>query len=229
MVGGAALALCIGDVAAKPAAKVAAPEPIIKMTKGVTLEGVDPAFARQLSPRPLTAGERAGLKNADQVVGAPKFNIKRLDAVQRARILGAEDDASLPDSLVFDAQNLYQDATKWMALGGGAHTAVLRPAANFIRFEGTSEASSLRADVVLHFPVEAGTRYLLECGVEAGGGESVTFSARGPSGEFTVGSDERASLLLVHDSGERGAINVELRASAAPWHLEGCELSSYRR
>jgi hypothetical protein len=229
VVGGAALALCIGSVAAKPTPP--APPASPKLTKGVTLEGVDPAFGRQLSPRPLTAGERVGLKNADQVVGAPKFNnIKKLDAVARARILGAEDGADLPDSLMFDAQNLYHNDATWMAVGQGAGGATVRPLVDLISFEGTEDPSGThRADAVIHVPTEAGTRYLLECVVEAAAGETVTFTARGPSGEFSTTSDERVSLLLVHDSGERGAVNFELRASARPWHLDGCELSSYRR
>lgn len=228
-VGCAVLALCIGSVAAKPALTAAPASP--KLTKGVTLEGVDPAFGRQLSARPLTASERTGLKNADQVVGAPKFNnIKKLDAVARARILGADDGASLPDSLMFDAQNLYHSDSTWMAVGQGANGATVRPQVDLISFEGTEEpSSSPRADAVIHVPVEAGTRYLLECVVEAPAGQSVVFTARSPSGEFSTTSDERVSLLLVHDAGERGTVNFELRGSALPWHLEGCELSSYRR
>lgn len=228
VVGLVGVALCIGSVAAKPT--VAAPAAkVVKLTSGVTLEGLDPLFGRQLSPRPLTATERTALKNADQVVDAPNFNnIKKLDAVARARILGADDGASLPESVVFDAQNLVHSDSAWMSVGSLASGATVRPKANVISFQGPVDASApYRAAAVIRFNAEANTRYLLECGALAAAG--VTFTARGPGGEFSTVSDDRVSLLLVHESGERGGVNLELNASDVPWHLEGCELSSYRR
>lgn len=220
-----ALALWSGPVDAKPSAPATRP---VKLTTGVTLEGVDPLFARQLSPRPLTANERTALKNADQVVDAPKFSIKKLDAVQRARILGADDTAILSDTRVFDAQNLVLDDTTWMSVGSSIMGATVRPQANVLSFQGPMDPSApYRAAAVIHFVAEANTRYLLECGVTAGPG--VTFTARGAAGEFSTTSDDRASLLLVHDADGRGPVNFELNASDVPWHLEGCELTSYRR
>lgn len=221
----AGLVLYIGSVAAKPAAPPVKPT---KLTTGITLEGVDPVFAKQLSARPLTPTERTALRNADQVVDAPKFNIKKLDAVSRARILGAEDGASLPEPVVFDAQNLVHSDSTWMSVGSLASGATVRPKADVISFQGPVDASApYRAAAVIRFNAEANTRYLLECGVLAAAG--VTFTARGPGGEFSTTSDDRVSLLLVHESGERGGVNLELNASDVPWHLDGCELSSYRR
>lgn len=221
----AGLVLYIGSVAAKPAASPVKPA---KLTTGITLEGVEPVFAKQLSARPLTPTERAALRNADQVVDAPKFSHKKLDSVQRARILGADDSAVLPESRVFDAQTLVHDDSTWMSVGSHVSGATVRPNANFISFLGPVDTSApYRAAAVIHFIAEANTRYLLECGAAAGPG--VTFTARGPGGEYATASDERASLLLVHDAGERGPVNFELNASDVPWHLEGCELSSYRR
>lgn len=223
--GAITLALWIGSVAAKPAAPAAKP---VKLTTGVTLEGVDPIFARQLSARPLTATERAANRNADQVADPPRFNYKKLDAVSRARILGADDTAILSDTRVFDAQNLVLDDATWMSVGSSVSGATVRPKANVISFQGPVDTSALyRAAAVIHFNAEANTRYLLECGVAAGPG--VTFTARGAAGEFQTTSDDRASLLLVHDAGAAGPVNLELNASDVPWHLEGCELTSYRR
>lgn len=226
-VAGLVISIGVGSVAAKPTAAVTAARPP-KLTTGITLEGVDPVFAKQLSARPLTTVERAALRNADQVVDAPKFAVKKLDSVQRARILGADDSAVLPDSRVFEAQGLVLDDATWMAVGSSVSGATVRTKANFISFQGPVDTSApYRAAAVIHFVAEANTRYLLECGVEAAPG--ITFTARGPGGEYAVASDDRASLLLVHDAGERGPVNFELNASDVPWHLEGCELSSYRR
>lgn len=222
-----ALVLFVGSVAAKP--RVTAPTPVEpKLTKGVTLEGVDPVFAKQLSPRPLGGGETAELRNKLQPQGdTPKFRIKRLEQVHRARILGADDDATLADPVVFNAQNLYYDQHTWMIAGTGTIGATVDPQRNLIAFDTTYENPGQRV-ARIRFKAEARTRYLLECGVEAAPGVNATFTARGPNGEFSTTSDERAALLLVHDAAVEGPVILELGASAGPWFLEGCDLTGHR-
>lgn len=221
----AVLAL-IGSVAAKPAVQKPL-EP--KLTKGVTLEGVDPVFASQLAPRPLGNGEALALKNsAKGPADAPKFMNKRLASEQRLRILGADDNTSLPDARVFDAQNLYHDAEHWMNAGTARIGAMVYPQQNYIAFANTDPAFAGGAGAVIQIRGETGTRYVLECNLEAGA-SGTTFSARGPAGEFSVTSDARATLLLVHDANVNGPVNFDIGASQSPWYLEACELSSYRR
>lgn len=225
-----ALVLFVGSVAAKPKAPAPAPAPAPtpKLTKGVTLEGVDPVFAGQLSPRPLSGSEAAELRNKVHPQGdTPKFRIKRLEQVHRARILGADDDAALADPIVFNAQNLYHDQNTWMIAGTATIGAVVDPQRNVIGFDATYENPGQRV-ARIRFKAEARTRYLLECGVEAAPGVSATFTARGPNGEFSTTSDERAALLLVHDANSDGPVVLELGASAGPWSLEGCELTGHR-
>lgn len=224
LVGCAALAL-IGTVAAKSPPPSAPLAP--KLTKGVTLEGVDPVFAGQLSPRPLSATEAAALRNAGSVA-APKFTLKHLDPVHRLRILGADDDAVLDAPTVFDAQNLYHDADNWMIAGTARVGASVFPGENYIAFTSPDPGFAGGAGAVVRVKGVPGTRYLLECSLVASE-SGTTFSARSPSGEFTVSSDARATLLAVHDMNAAGPLTFDIGASSQPWYLEGCELFAYRR
>jgi hypothetical protein len=227
---GCALLALVGSVAAKPPAKTTAAAP--KLTKGVTLEGLDPEFARQLAPRPLAKDEANEIiKQGRGQIDSPKFNIKHLEPVQRAQILGAGDPAALPAALVFDARTPYHDDDNYLELLSNDGAVYLRPLRNYFYFMGGDAVMAsryTRPSAVIHFKAAANTRYLLECAVD--GGPQTTFSAADSRAEYSVTTDDKATLLYVRDQvGGAENVVVQIAGDTPMWYLDGCELTASPR
>lgn len=226
----AALVMVVGSVAARPKPAPAAKQP--KMTKGITLEGLDPAFARQLAPRPLSRDEANDIvKQGRGTVDAPKFAIKHLGPEQRAQILGIDDPTGLPDPLVFDARTTYHDDANYLEIVSNDGGAAVRPLRNYFYFLGSDAVMAsrfTRPSALLHFKAAANTRYLLECSVDAG--QTTVFSASDTRGEYTVSTDDKATLLYTRDQvGGDELVVVQIAGDTPMWYLDGCELTASRR
>lgn len=223
-----ALGLGIGVASAAPKGKLPDKLPPMKPV------AIDPAVAKQIKPRALSKSESIELQKKVGVESVPPSfkNIKRLDPVQRALILGQADPAALPGPIVFNARTNYHDDSTYMELqayNGGS--VGVRPLRNYIHFIGTEEVMAspyLRPSLLIHFKAQANTRYLLECAVD--GGAVTTFFAADSRGEYSVTSDDKATLLYMRDQlGATEDVVVQVSGNKPGWYMDGCELTASPR
>jgi hypothetical protein len=227
----AALALCVSSVAAKPTGKEESALP--QKNKSIDLKGIDPAIAKQLSPRMVKADEQLELQK--KTVGdafVPQFNVRHIDGLARAKLVGVNDPESLPGPRVFTARTTYHDDQTYMEIlaYNGASLGV-RPLRNYYHFMGSPEvmgSPSLRPSLLIHFRALANTRYLLECAVD--GQTATTFFASDNRGEYTVHTDDRATLLYMRNQGATFEdVVVQVSGNADHWYLDSCELTASRQ
>jgi hypothetical protein len=229
--GVAALALWIGTVAAKtPVTKDSVP---FKPGKAISIEGIDPVFTKQLTPRPLNKDEINNLQKLSAVpTYVPKFQVKHLEAKQIAQLVGASDPTALPAPVVFDARTTYHDDATYMEIEGynGGQVGV-RPLRNYLHFTGPDDVMAspfLRPSVLIHFRARANTRYLMECAVDASG--DTTFHAADTRGEYTVSSVDKTTLLYMRDQAGAGEdVTVQISGDKPGWYFDGCELTASAR
>lgn len=225
----AALAF-VGTVAAAPKSAVDPPK---SATKKLDLVGVDPAVAKQLSPRvPAKAEQQELLKRAAPQLDVPAFNVKHLEPATRGQLLGASDPEALPPAVVFDARTPWHDDATYMEVtaydGAGLGVRPLRNYLHFLGPESLMENRYTRPSVLIHFRARAGTRYLLECSVDTSG-PAATFFAADARAEYSVTSDDRATLLYVRDQGAATEdVVVQVASNATSWYFDGCELTASR-
>lgn len=199
--------------------------------KGQTpnVQAVDPVVAKRITARALSVQEKRALKKrVSPVATPPKFELQRLSAPQKAELLGTSDPAALT-SARFDARHTYHDDNTYMEIlaYGGGHVGV-RTLRNYLHFNGAPEvmaSASARPSVVIHFRAQANTRYLIECAVD--GAPATTFSASDNRGEYSVHTDERATLLYLREQGGASEdVAVQVAGNTPGWYLDGCELTS---
>jgi hypothetical protein len=235
-VGAVALAVCVGSVSAKPNESPMKPSATPKSFisgQGPGVAAIDPAVAKRIKPQAMKQELVNDLlqKSAPETI-VPLFNVKRLEAKQRAALLGAADPAAVPGPRRFDARTNYHDDSTYMevlAYSGGS--VGIRPLRNYIHFMGSDEVMAspyLRPGALIHFKALANTRYLLECAVDASG--QTNFYAADGRGQYSVNSIDKATLLYLRDQvGTTEDVVVQVNADRPGWYLDGCELTALAR
>lgn len=226
-----ALALCIGSVSAAPLKNAGEGG---KMKGGkAPISSIDPAVAKQIVPRVLKQQDALELqKKTIPLESIPTFKIRRLDPIQRAELLGQPDPASLPGPIVFNARTSYHNDKTYMEIlaysGGGVG---VRPLRNYLHFMGPADVMAspyLRPGVLIHYTAQQGMRYLLECAVDAGA--STNFTAADGTHEYSVRSDDKATLLYMREQlAATTEVVIQIAGDQPGWYLDGCELTAIPR
>lgn len=219
----ASLAVLVGSVAAAP--KKGSGEG--GQTADVHTQDVLPS--KRPAQRAFTVQERREFKKrASPVASPPEFLIKRLSRPEIAELLGTSDPAALT-SARFDARHTYHDDSTYMEIFGyGGGSVGVRPLRNYLHFTGSPELMASRYErpsVLIHFRAQPKTRYLIECAVD--GGPATSFFAADGRGEYSVRTDDRATLLYLRDQADSAEdVAVQVSGDTPGWYLDGCELTS---
>ena len=219
---GVLLVAVVGSAAAKPTTN-GKPVPA-KASK------LDPVWARALTPKPTgeVMAPAAMAAARDKAMVVPAFAVKRLTQLEKGDVLGAAP-AAIQGPLVYDSRTLYHDEENYMELiSTPVSSMTVRTKRNYLYIYG-SEAGVLSpynaAGAELHFTAAPRTRYLLECAVEAG--PTMTISATDDRAQYSVSTDEKATLLYRRDN--LGAtpepVVVRIAADRNQWYIDRCELS----
>ncbi len=228
----AALALCIGTVAAKPGGQEQSSQGLPSQKKAKGMQGLDPGLAKQLAPRFVKKEELLELqKRSIPEVFVPQFNVRRVDPLALAKILGVGEPGALPGPRRFDARTHYHDDSTYMeVLGYGGASVGIRPLRNYLHFIGSPEVMAsrfTRPSVIIHFKALANTRYLLECAVDAQAASN--FFASDARSEYSVTTADKTTLLYMRDQGGIDEdVAVQVSSDGQAWYLDGCELTPSR-
>ena len=235
VVGLSALALCIGSVSAKPTdlSEKSRPKASQPFIPGQGVGAIDPAVTKRITPQVTRKDMLLDLqKRAAPEAYVPTFNVKRLEALERAQLLGATEPAALPGPRVFDARTNYHDDQTYMELlAYNGASAGVRPLRNYFHFMGSDDVMAspyTRPALILHFRAQPGTRYLLECAVDAS--DPTNFYATDDRGMYAVHSSDKATLLYMRDqTGSVADVVVNINGDRPGWYLDGCELTASAR
>lgn len=186
---------------------------------------IDPVWAKQVAG----VKQVAPLPPPKTIESLPNFaGLKRLTAADKAVVLKTLSE-QVSGPLIYSARQTYQDDEHYLEAVPNAGYIALRPLRNYLWMNGEPTAFASiwqRPEVVVHFRVQAGRRYLLECAVDvAGSGVGAVTAADVMGGaSYTVNTSDRATLLYLHEAPADGQVGVRLTGDR-PWYLDGCELS----
>lgn len=216
------LGLALGLAAAKPV-----PVPVdtsVPLKKKPPIQGIDPVWAKQLTPQVKTPGAPA----VQPFEPPPNFAaIKRMTPLQKAVALKTPPER-LTGPISLSARRPYHDDKHYLELASGRGTVALRTRQNYAFLGGSDEVHADifgRPEALVYFESLPGRRYLLECAVDVSGTQAGTIWATDYGVTYSVNTLDRATLLFRHDGGAAPEqVTVRITGDRA-WYLDGCELS----